>query len=445
MAEQHVTNRASNDEGVSHAWRALRHRNFRLFLSGQSVSLVGTWMTRLATSWLVYRLTKSALLLGYVAFAGQLLAVLLAPFAGVWVERLDRRKLLVWTQALSAGQSLALAALTLSGHITIWEIIALTMLQGGIDAFDMPARQSFMVQMVGDRTDLSNAIALNSSMVNATRLVGPALAGLIIAWVGEGWCFLLDGVSYFAVIGTLLAMRLNVAAPVRRAGETMLGQMREGFSFVRGYLPIRTVLVLFSILSLMYWPYAVLLPIFAGQVLHGGAHTLGFLTGAGGLGALSAALVLATQRSAAGLTKGNLLAGILQGVGLIGFGLSHSLPLSMVMMVIVGYGMMTGLAGSNTLLQTLVPEDKRGRVMSYYTMSFIGTAPLGSLLAGWLAHAIGASWTVAATGACALLAAAWYATVLPRMDEMVRPVFAKMDAVRSTNEPAEEARAGAVS
>ena len=430
-------------EGLSHAWRALRHRNFRLFLSGQSVSLVGTWMTRLATSWLVYRLTKSALMLGFVAFAGQLLAVLLAPFAGVWVERLDRRKLLVWTQALSAGQSLALAGLTLSGHITIPEIIGLTMLQGGIDAFDMPARQSFMVQMVGDRADLSNAIALNSSMVNVTRLVGPALAGLIIAWVGEGWCFLLDGVSYFAVIGTLLAMRLYVAAPIRRVGETMLGQMREGFAFVRGYLPIRTVLVLFSILSLMYWPYAVLLPIFAGQILHGGAHTLGFLTGAGGLGALGAALVLATRRSAAGLTKGNLLAAILQGFGLIGFGLSHSLPLSMAMMVIVGYGMITGLAGSNTLLQTLVPEDKRGRVMSYYTVSFIGTAPLGSLLAGWLAHTIGAPWTVVATGACTLVAAGWYATVLPRMDAMVKPVFAKMEAVRSVNEPAEEARVGA--
>jgi MFS family permease len=426
-----VTDQAVETEGgrFSHAGRALRHRNFKLFVGGQSISLIGTWMTRLATSWLVYRMTHSALLLGVVGFAGQILTFLLAPFAGVWIERMDRRKLLVWTQALAAVQSLALAALTLTRVINIWEIIALSLCQGLINAFDMPGRQAFIVQMVEERADLGNAIGINSSMVNAARLVGPALAGIVIAAWGEGWCFLIDGISYFAVIVSLLMMRLK---PIehRRTSTTMLDQMREGWSYVSTFVPIRTVLTLFAVLSLMGWPYAVLLPIFAGKVLHGGPHTLGWLTGASGVGALVAAISLTLRKSVVGLTKSIQRASAMFGAGLILFGLSHTLWLSLLTMLVVGYGMMLGLAGSNTIIQTLVPEDKRGRVMSYYTMAFVGMAPFGSLLAGGLAHWIGASHTVMITGACCLLGCGWFTLRLPEVRKVMRPIYEEMGLLR---------------
>ena len=286
----------------SHAWRALRHRNFRLFFGGQSISLIGTWMTRIATSWLVYRLTKSALLLGTVGFAGQIPTFLLAPLAGVIVDRIDRRKVLVWTQTLAMVQSLALAWLTLSHRITIAEVLALSAMQGVINAFDMPGRQSFMVKMVEDRADLSNAIAINSSMVNTARLIGPSLAGLLIAATSEGWCFLVDGVSYIAVIASLLMMRVP-ADDLQRATTSMIAQLQEGWTYVAGSVPIRSILLLFALLSLMGWPFMVLMPIFAGQVLHGGPHTLGFLMGAVGVGSLISALSLVMRRSVRGLTK----------------------------------------------------------------------------------------------------------------------------------------------
>jgi MFS family permease len=436
-------------EGVpgrfSHAGRALRHRNFKLFVGGQSISLIGTWMTRLATSWLVYRMTHSALLLGVVGFSGQILTFLLAPFAGVWIERMDRRKILVWTQALAAVQSLALAALTLARVINIWEIIALSLFQGLINAFDMPGRQTFIVQMVEVREDLGNAIGINSSMVNSARLIGPALAGIVIAAWGEGWCFFIDGVSYFAVIVSLLMMQLK-PIEYRRATATMLEQMREGWSYVSTFVPIRTVLTLFAILSLMGWPYAVLLPIFAGNVLHGGPHTLGWLTGASGVGALVAALSLTLRKSVVGLTKSIQRAAAMFGAGLILFGLSHALWLSLLAMLVVGYGMMLGLAGSNTIIQTLVPEDKRGRVMSYYTMAFVGMAPFGSLLAGGLAHWIGAPHTVMITGACCLLGCGWFTLKLPAVRRVMRPIYAEMGLIRELprdpGEPVMEDHAG---
>src|SRR3569833_3802985 len=259
----------------SHAWRALRHRNFRLFFTGQSISVIGTWRTRVATSWLVYRLTGSALLLGTVGFAGQIPTFLLAPIAGVVVDRIDRRKVLVWTQALAMAQSLALAWLTLSNRITIGEVLALSAFQGVINAFDMPGRQSFMVQMVEDRADLSNAIAINSSMVNMARLVGPSLAGLLIAVKNEGWCFLVDGISYTAVIVSLLMMRVPKSQE-QRARTSMVTQLKEGWRYVAAFVPIRSILLLFALLSLMGWPFMVLMPIFAAKILHGGPHTLGF-------------------------------------------------------------------------------------------------------------------------------------------------------------------------
>jgi MFS family permease len=409
----------------SHAWRAMRHRNFKLFVSGQSISLIGTWMTRIATSWLVYRLTGSALLLGVVGFSGQILTFVLAPFAGVLIERMDRRTLLVWTQALAAAQSLLMAGLTLARIITIREIIALSALQGLINAFDMPGRQSFLVQMVEDKQDLGNAIAINSSMVNLARLVGPALAGLVIAWVGEGYCFLIDGISYFAVIASLLMMVVT-PAEVRRATTTMVEQLVEGWSYVTTFRPIRTILLLFSLTSLMGFPFMVLLPIFAGKVLHGGPHTLGFLTGASGVGALVSAISLALRRTVRGLTTMIQISALMFGAGLIFFGLSHTLWLSMLFMLVTGFGMMQGLAASNTVIQTLVPEAMRSRVMSYYTMAFVGMAPFGSLLAGFMAHHIGAPHTVMVTGAACVLGAIWFTTQLPSVRKVMRPIYLEM-------------------
>lgn len=432
MTPSATSESTSPAKGLSHAWRALRHRNFRLFVAGQSISLIGTWMTRIATSWLVWRLTHSAFLLGLVGFAGQILTFALAPFAGVLIERMDRRKLLVLTQALAGLQSLAMAGLTLAKIITIKEIIALSALQGLINAFDMPGRQSFLVQMVEDKRDLSNAIALNSSMVNGARLVGPGLAGIVISLVGEGWCFLIDGVSYIAVIISLVMM---VVTPlqIKRATVSMLVQLQEGWTYVSTFRPIRSILILFALLSLMGWPYTVLLPIFASQVLHGGAHTLGFLTGASGIGALTSAVSLALRKSVVGLTSMIRLAAALFGAGLILFGLSHWLWLSMLLMLIVGYGMMQGLAASNTVIQTLVPEDKRSRVMSYYTMAFVGMSPFGSLLAGGLAHYLGAPHTVIVTGAACVLGSVWFSFELPAVRNIMRPIYREMGILPKVN------------
>jgi MFS family permease len=403
----------------------MRHRNFKLFFTGQSISVIGTWMTRLATSWLVYRMTHSALLLGVVSFAGQIVSFALGPVAGVWVERLDRRKLLVWTQAGGAVQSLTLAALTLGHVINLWEIIVLTALQGVINAFDMPGRQSFLVQMVEDRNDLSNAIAINSSMANGARLIGPAIAGVVIGAFGEGWCFLIDGVSYFAVIASLLLMRIKPLNS-RYNDSSMFEQMREGWDYVRTFRPIRTILLLFALLSLMGYSYAVLLPVFAGQVLHGGAYTLGGLTTASGIGALVSGLSLAVRKSVIGLTRMVQIATAILGGALILFGLSHALWLSVVLMIFVGFGLMQGASVSNTIIQSLVPEEKRARVMSYYTMAFFGAAPFGSLLAGALAHRIGAPHTVMLTGACCVAGSLWFSLELPKIRAIMSPIYQEM-------------------
>jgi len=423
--------------GMSHAWRALRHRNFRLFFGGQTISLIGTWMTRIATAWLVYRLTHSALLLGTVSFAGQIPTFIFAPFAGVWIDRWNRRQVLVWTQTLAMVQSFALAGLTFSGHITIHWILFLSVMQGIINAFDMPGRQSFMVQMVEDRADLSNAIAINSSMVNVARLIGPSLAGILIAATNEGWCFLIDGISYVAVIASLLMMRVHIPA-IRRKATSTFHEMKEGWSYVSGFLPIRTILLLFALVSLMGMPFVVLMPVFAATVLHGGPHTLGFLMGAMGVGALVSALSLAARRSVRGLIRMIPVAAGVFGLGLIGFGLSRTFWLSMAMVLVAGAGMMQGMASSNTIIQTLTSEDKRGRVMSYYTMAFVGMAPFGSLLAGAMAHAMGAPWTVILNGAVVVLGAAWFATRLPALRVVVRPIYREMGIIPAAQEMAAE-------
>ena len=426
----------------SHAWRALRHRNFRLFFSGQSISVIGTWMTRVATSWLVYRLTGSALLLGLVGFVGQIPTFLLAPFAGVWVDRLDRRNVLLWTQALAAVQSLLLAGLTLSSRITVWQILVLSAFQGLINAFDMPGRQAFMVQMVEDRQDLSNAIALNSSMVNMARLVGPSLAGLVIGAFGEGNCFLVDGLSYFAVIASLALMRVRPLPSRSGPAASMLAQLKEGWAYVSGFVPVRTILLLFALVSLMGMPYIVLMPIFAAQVLHGGPHTLGMLMGATGVGALISALSLAVRKTVLGLGRMIPIAAGTFGAGLILFGLSHVMWLSMLLMLLTGFGMMQGMAASNTIIQTVVPEDRRGRVMSYYTMAFVGMTPFGSLLAGTLAHRFGAPHAVIITGAFCLAGAAWYTTQLKSIRSIMRPIYIEMGIIQSPAETVLEEQAG---
>jgi MFS family permease len=421
----------------SHAWRALRHRNFRLFFGGQSISLIGTWMTRVATSWLVYRLTKSSLMLGIVGFAGQIPTFLLAPLAGVFVDRVNRRSVLVWTQVVSMIQSLALAVLTLTHRINIKEVLSLSMMQGIVNAFDMPGRQSFMIEMVEDQADLSNAIAINSSMVHLARLVGPALAGIIIAATNEGWCFGIDGVSYIAVIISLLVMQLK-SNPEEKTSTSMLDQMREGWTYVANFSPIRTILLLFALISLMGWPFMVLMPIFAAQVLHGGPHTLGFLMGSAGVGSLLSALSLVIRKSVRGLTGVIPIAAALLGAGLIGFGLSHVLWFSMLIMVITGFGMMRAVTASNTIIQTLVDSKMRGRVMSFYTMAFVGMAPFGSLLAGGLARSIGAQRTVIFSGVMCLLGALWFSTQLKAIRKEMRPVYERLGIVPQRNLAADE-------
>jgi MFS family permease len=370
-----------------------------------------------------------------VSFAGQIPTFLLAPFAGVWVDRLDRRQVLVWTQVLSMLQSLLLAALTFSGRINIPWLLVLSVMQGAINAFDMPGRQAFMVQMVGDRADLSNAIAINSSMVNMARLVGPSLAGMIIAVTNEAWCFLIDGISYIAVIASLLAMSTEAPA-VRRKAASTFHELKEGWSYVSGFHAIRTILFLFAIVSLMGMPFVVLMPIFAANVLHGGPHTLGFLMGAMGVGALISALSLAARKSVRGLIRMIPVAAAVFGLGLVGFGLSRNFWLSVVTVLIAGMGMMQGMAASNTIIQTLVSEEKRGRVMSYYTMAFVGMAPFGSLLAGSMATAIGAPRTVIFNGIVVVVGAGWFFAQLPALRRTVRPLYEQMGIIpRPAEEP----------
>jgi MFS family permease len=420
---QHANQRAqTSTRDFSHAWRALRHRNFRLFFGGQTISLIGNWMTRIATSWLVYRLTKSALLLGLVGFAGQVPTFLLAPFAGVWVDRLNRQRVLVVTQGLAMLQSFALAALTLAKIITIPEILALSAFQGLINAFDMPGRQSFMVQMVEDRQDLGNAIAINSSMVNMAQLVGPSLAGIVIAGFGEGYCFLIDGISYIAVIASLLTMRLRTAV-IKKEMTSMLEQLEEGWTYVSGFVPVRNILLFFALIGLMGWPYIVLMPIFAGGILKGGAGTLGLLMGAVGIGALISGLSLAVRKTVLGLDKMLPIAAGMLGAGMILFAASRVLWLSMILLLFTGFGMMQVATACNTIIQTIVPEDKRGRAMSYYTMAFVGMTPFGSLLAGAIAHAIGAPLTLMFNGLCCIAGAAWFATRLKYIRALMRPIY----------------------
>ena len=378
-----------------------------------------------ATSWLVYRLTGSAMALGVVGFAGQFPGFVMGPFAGAFLDRWDRHRVLIVTQTLSMLQSFALALLTFTGHITVPWIIALNGVQGIVNAFDMPARQAFLPTMISDREDLANAIAMNSSMFNAARLIGPSVAGFMIATAGEAWCFLVDGVSYFAVIIALLAMK-DVRRLHRPAQHSVMQQLFEGWRYVIGFRPIRSLMLQLAWLCLVVMPFSVLMPVFADEILGGGPHTLGLLMGASGLGAMSGALWLTTRKSVVGLGRVILMNTVVFGAGLMGFALSRWLWVSLVFMTIAGFGMMVQMASTNTVIQTIVDEEKRGRVMSFYTMSFLGTAPFGSLLAGWLSSRIGAPHTVLLSGVLCIATAAWFARELPAIRELVRPIYMRM-------------------
>lgn len=398
--------------------RALRHRNYRLFLFGQLLSLPGTWIQAVAQSWLIYRLTGSSVLLGVAGFAGQFPVFLMAPLGGAVADRVDRRRVLIGTQIAAAVLALLLAALTLSGQVVVWQVFVLAALLGVVNGFDLPARQAFTVELVG-REDLPNAIALNSSVFNAARLVGPAVAGVLVAAAGEGWCFLLNGVSYATVLAALLAIRVTRRERGVHTGS-LLAHIADGLRYVRGHLPIRSLLLLLGMVSLAGMPYAVLMPVFADRILGGGAQGLGILMSCAGGGALVGALMLAARRSPRGLTAWVPWGAFGFGLGLLAFSLSRSFWLSGLLLAPTGFAMMVQMAASNTLLQLLVPDALRGRVMSLYSMMFMGMAPLGALLAGALAGLIGAPATVALGGVLCMLAALWFRRRLAAIREAAR-------------------------
>ena len=382
-------------------------------------------MTRLATAWLVYRVTNSAFLLGVVSFAGQIPAFFIPALAGVWVDRWDRHKVLIATQVLAMLQSLAMAALTLSGHINISWVIGLTLFQGIVNAVEIPTRQSFVVLMIEDRADLSNAIALNSSNFNAARLVGPAIAGAVVAAVGEGYCFLIDGISYTAVIAGLLMM--TISKDVRPPSDKhVLHELTEGWKYVVGSAPIRGILIFMAVIGIVGAPYIVLTPMIAGQLLKGGPHTLGFLMAGSGVGALVCAVMLVLRKTVVGLARLMAMSVAAFGAGCIFLGVSHVLWISLALMAITGYGLMNQIVASNTIVQTIVEDDKRGRVMSFYTIALLGSAPIGSLLSGSLAARIGVEATFIWSGIACALTALWFWRQLPAIRKAIRPRYAEL-------------------
>lgn len=405
--------------------RALRSKNYRLFFAGQSISLIGSWMTRIAAVWLVYHLTQSAWMLGVVGFISQIPTLILLPFAGVFIDKWNRHRVIIATQVLAMIQSLALAVLALTGIINIWQILILSFCQGAIDAFDAPARQAFVPEIVEKKEHLAQAIALNASMFNGARLIGPALAGLLIGTVGASYCFLIDGLSYIAVIAGLLAMRIE-PRKIAVTNTKPLQRLREGFVYAFGFPPIRSILLLLALVSFAGMSHTVLVPIFATQILKGGPETLGFLMAASGVGAFAGAIYLSTRKSILGIGKLIAISPAIMGFGLIGFALSRELWFSLIMMLFVGIGFILQFAGGNTFLQTIVEDDKRGRVMSIYTMAFFGVTPFGNLLAGGLANYIGAANTVLIGGILCILGATIFTKQLPSLKPLVRPIYQKM-------------------
>ena len=405
--------------------RSLHHRNYRLFFGGQGISLIGTWMQQIALGWLVYRLTDSAFLLGLVGFASQIPTFILASFAGVFADRFNKHKIIIITQTLSMIQAAILAVLTLTNTIQIWHVISLSVFTGIVNAFDMPTRQSFVFDLVDDKSDLPNAIALNSSMFNTARLVGPTIAGILISTLGEGLCFLLNSISYIAVIIALLMMHLPKYVKAKKNEEVLKG-IKEGIKYAYTFKPIRILLIFLALISLTGGPYTVLMPIFARDILKGNANTLGFLFGAVGIGALIGAIYLAYRKSILGLGRWISIASSIFAIGLILFSFSKILSISLILMLLTGFGLMVHMASTNTLLQTLVDNDKRGRVMSLYVMAFMGTAPIGSIIAGTLASKFGASLTVFSGGIICLIGSIIFTYYLPTLRKYIRPHYVKL-------------------
>ena len=404
---------------------ALRSQNYRLFFAGQGISLIGSWMTQVATVWLVYNLSDSPWMLGVVGFTSQIPTLILLPFAGVLIDRWNRHRVIIATQILAMVQSLALAFLALTGVVNIWQIMVLSFFQGAINAFDAPARQAFVPELVEKKEDLANAIALNASMFNGARLIGPAIAGLVIATVGPSYCFLIDGLSYIAVIAGLLAMQLK-PRKIEVTNSKPIQRLKEGFVYAFGFPPIRAILLLLALVSFAGMSHTVLVPIFATKILHGDAQTLGFLMASSGVGAFAGAIYLIGRKSVVGLGKLIAISPAIMGFGLIGFGLSRVLWLSLIMMLFVGFGFILQFAGGNTFLQTIVEDDKRGRVMSLYTMAFFGVTPFGNLVAGGLANYIGAPNTVIIGGIICVLGSIVFTKQLPALKNLVRPLYQKM-------------------
>jgi len=382
-------------------------------------------MQQVAISWLVYRITGSSLMLGVVGFASQIPTFLLAPFAGVLIDRWNKHRILIFTQICSMLQAFILVFLIANQSINIYHIVILNTILGIVNGFDAPTRQSFVVEMVVNKEDLGNAIALNSMMFNSARLIGPSVAGLIIAASGEVACFLLNGISYIAVIIALLAMKINYKKRVVKKQNIFRG-LKEGWNYTFNFKPIRYILFLIALVSLMGTPYVVLMPVFAKEILKGGAHTLGFLVGAIGVGALFGAIILASRKSVVGLLKVIVRASILFGITLIVFSFSRNFFLSIILLFIAGFAMMTHMASSNTIIQTLVDDDKRGRVMSFYTMAFMGTMPIGSLYSGFMASEIGAPNTIIVGGIFCIAGALFILSKLPHLREIIRPIYKKM-------------------
>lgn len=404
-------------------FRSLKHKNFRLFVEGQSLSLIGTWLQMVALTWLVYKMTDSALMLGIVGFAGQIPMFVVAPFAGVFADKWDRHKMLLLTQSLALVQALLLTILVFLNIIQIWHIITLSVVLGIINAFDMPIRQAFVFDMIEDhKEDVGNAVALNSSMVNAARLIGPSIAGILIATVGEGWCFLVNSISFIAVVVSLLRMEIKVK-PKSAKEFRVFEQLKEGFNYSFNFAPIKNLILLLALVSLVSTSVTLLAPVFAKIYLKGGADTYGFLIAAYGSGALLGAIYLLNKKNVLGLGKLIVLAVSVFGISLIFFSFSRMFFLSTVLMFFAGTGMMLHIASTNTLLQTISEESKRGRVMSFYTMAFRGMSPFGSLIAGSLGTYIGAPSTLILTGIISLIGALIFYLKLPALRDIIRPIY----------------------
>jgi MFS family permease len=418
----------NNTNNSAQIFRALKYRNFKLYFAGQSISLIGTWIQMIAMSWLVYDLSHSAFLLGVVGFLSRIPTLVFAPFAGVIADRFNKYKLLFLTQILAMIQAVIITILLFANAVQIWHILVLGIFLGIINSFDIPVRQSFVIELIEKKEDLSNAIALNSAMVNGARLIGPSIAGLLVASFGESWCFMINSLSFIAILSTLMLMKIQ-PVKISKTNEGYAKKLKEGFKYVFGFRPIRDILILLALVSLMGMPFQVLMPVFAKDIYGGGPNTLGFLMASVGLGALIGALYLAQRKSVLGLGRNLVIAAGIFGAGLISFSLSQSFWLSIFILLFAGFGMMVEITASNTLIQTISDDDKRGRVMSFYTIAFMGTVPFGNLLSGIFSDLIGVSYTVLLGGVFCIIGAVIFAIRLPGFRKLLRPIYIKKEII----------------